>query len=131
MADTEVTGPELFTGMRAFQAQLVVLQDAGHIPRGNVEFGDDADSRQFVAEVRRLNRTWRLGQTARPPRPVRRSVIHLPAREPAARPRERRPVRRARARSPGRQPDDPSEPELVAVPLERFKRDVDRWLGAA
>jgi hypothetical protein len=60
----------VFTDVRG---QLVVLKDQGHLP--NVNFGDDDDSRRFVAEVRRLNRHWKLGQIARVPPPRIRGCL--------------------------------------------------------
>ncbi len=58
-------------------------------------------------------------------RGVRRAFRSVRMRVVRPRPRERR-ARRARA--PAR-PDDP-EADLAVVPLERFHRGVDRWLGA-
>jgi hypothetical protein len=58
-------------------------------------------------------------------------------REPVARPRERRARRRTTARRTraGASRDGPGEsdldPPLEVLPLSRFRRDVDAWLGAA
>jgi len=70
-------------------AQLVVLKDQGHLP--NVSFGDDDDSQRFVKDVRGLNRGWKLGQIAKVPTPISRTVS--PRRSPS---RERRPSRPTR-----------------------------------
>jgi hypothetical protein len=92
---------ELFTDATGYMAQLVVLKDAGHVP--NVAFGEDADSQQFVRDVRRLNRGWKVGRIARVPRRrvIRAPVIHLPTRR-ELRPRRRHVNRSARAHSPPR-----------------------------
>lgn len=56
--------------------------------------------------------------------------IHVPPARLESRPRGRRPRGARRARSPARLADE-SEPPLAVVPLERFRADVDRWLGGA
>lgn len=61
--------------------------------------------------------------------PARVVRIHAPARF-EARPRGRRRSVRRRAGAPSRLSDDP-EPPLAVVSPEAFRRDVDRWLGAA
>jgi hypothetical protein len=97
---------EVFTDLRGWMAQLVVLKDQGHLP--NVTFGDDDDSRQFVQDVRRLNRSWKLGQIAKVPTPT--STHQLDVRS-APRPREHAPrVRRTRT-TPRASRDGPDEPE--------------------
>jgi len=69
-------------------------------------------------------------------RDVRRRFrrVRRPLRVRVARPREHRP-RAHRAQSISRRgpprDDDPEPSDLTVVPLERFRADVDRWLGAA
>jgi hypothetical protein len=96
---------EVFTDMRGWMAQLVVLKDQGHLP--DLKFGDDDESRQFVQDVRRLNRGWNLGQIAKVPTPMgaQQRVVRA-----APRPREHAP-RSRRARSTSRASrDGPDEP---------------------
>jgi hypothetical protein len=112
LADATPAGSaEVFTDLRGWMAQLVVLKDQGHLP--NVTFGDDEDSRHFVQDVRRLNRDWKLGQIAKVPTPMVRVLPHaqeLVARAPSPRQREHAP-RSRRTRTARASRDGPDEPE--------------------
>jgi hypothetical protein len=95
--------------LSGWMARVIQLQDSGHIPKENFVFGEDDDSRRFVAEVRRLNRGRNLNQATRVPvfktRKLTTQVV-------TARPRERRPNRRRRVASSPRKtrgPDDPPD----------------------
>jgi hypothetical protein len=75
------------------------------------------------------------GVPARVMRAFRRQrspVVHVPERrENVARPREHR-ARRVRSKTSARgDPDPEPEPPLEVLPLSRFRRDLDAWLGAA
>jgi hypothetical protein len=113
---TPAGSAEVFTDLRGWMAQLVVLKDQGHLP--NVTFGDDEDSRRFVQDVRRLNQGWKLGQIAKVPTPMVRALPRaqeLAARAPSPRPREHAP-RSRRTRTTRASRDGPDEPE---PPLRR------------
>ena len=131
-SELDADNVETFTDVRAFMAALVLLKDEGHCE--NVEFGEDEDSQQFVADVREQNPDWTPGQPPRvPPRrpelsrfrlSQRQPVIHVPAQqENATRPRERR-ARGSSTSSRGSPDDSEPEPPLRVVPLARFRRDV-------
>ena len=133
-ADLEAVGQgELFVDdMRGFQAQLVVLQDAGHI--SNVTFGEDEQTQQFVDEVRRLNVSWELGQRANVPEPVpltatlsRKPEIRHRAHVSEGQPRSRRRASRSKARSPSRLGDDP-DPELPGRRRRCALPECENWV---
>jgi hypothetical protein len=65
---------ELFTDVREWQAALVLLKDRGYCQ--NVTLGDDAESEQFVQDVRRLNEDYEPGIIPRvPPRELPDSEV--------------------------------------------------------
>jgi hypothetical protein len=106
-------GPEVFTDLRAWMAQLVVLKDQGHLP--NVSFGDDDDSRRFVKNVRHLNRGWKLGQTAKvPTTPIVRALAPRRSSSRERRPSVSRRVARSSVGSRGDPPPGESDPEPLA-----------------
>ena len=123
-------------------AALQLQSDAGH---GECESGDDEESQEFDADVRRLNPNWTPGTIPKVPagldgrglrerarfvvKPAATTSTVSPRPQPTARaPRGRRVRIRVKARGPDDPPDPPARP--VAIPLAAFRRDVARWLEA-
>jgi len=96
--------------------------------------GEDEESKEFFAEVERLNPTWKPGEIPKVPQP--RPRLRTAQKPPEGRVRasgrspRRRSVRSSRAKA--RAPDEPSpSPDLDVVRLSRFRRGVRRWLEIA
>jgi hypothetical protein len=98
--------------VRDFQAALVLLKDAGHLP--NVTFGKDPDTKRFVRGVRRLNPRWQPGRIPNVPFQSVRAAS-LPRAQADRAPRSRPTRSSQKARSPGRKDDDPEPDPLAPV----------------
>jgi hypothetical protein len=142
LTDAKSEPPPRVVSFAEMMGTFVLLDHAGHC---KAKAGDDEESQEFAAEVLRLNRSWKPGEIPLVPAGYRdgragraahalsldgraRNVRNTPRpREPRRSPRSnpRRSPRKARA------PDDPHpEPDLIAIPPERFWRDVGAWTGA-
>jgi hypothetical protein len=127
LSDAERSGELFVNDVGGWLAQLVVLQEQGHVP--NFTFGDDDETQRFVQDVRKLNRDWVLGRRAIVPTRVNAAMCSSIA--PRSRPRtERRPRDRSdRTALPSRGPpgeDGDSDPhpfrrcEVCGAYLSRY-----------
>lgn len=138
--EAAATGEGAYTDVRAWMTHIALLKAQGYLR--NVEFGDDEDSQQLVADAIEQNPDWEPGQVPRVPPRRLSAELHLPKATitramprprpllVAPRPREHKPTATRRTTSRAG-PDDPSEPEppLAEIPPAEFRRQLDAALG--